>query len=156
MAAYRTTAEIGALLDRYLISLDDDVLDDAWAAALFTPDARVEFPMSRHDGIAGLAAYHRDALAAFDRTQHLNSPAVVVLGEDRARLRANLISTHVHKPSGAAPAQPTAPFATGTFVNGEAVPTPDGWRLRLLSFRLVWMTGSAPVPVPPPGGVSVG
>ncbi|MFC7482562.1 nuclear transport factor 2 family protein [Luedemannella flava] len=66
--------EVGALLDRYLIALDSAELDDTWAGSLFTTDAVVEFPVGRHDGIAGLAAFHRTALAKFDRTQHLNSP----------------------------------------------------------------------------------
>lgn len=134
-------SEIGALLDQYLISLDDGKLDDEWARRLFTEDARVEFPMSRHEGIEGLAAYHMDALANFAGTQHLNSPAVVEhTGGNRATLRANLISTHVHHPGAA-----TEPvFATGTLVTGEVRRTAGGWRLARLSFRVVWMTGSPP------------
>jgi SnoaL-like domain len=142
--------EIAALLDRYLLNLDDDELDDAWAERLFTKDACVEFPISRHEGIDGLAAYHRDALAMFEKTQHLNSPAVVELDGDRASLRANLLSTHVHLRANAPSGGGHPPlFATGTLVNGEACHTPDGWRLRLLSFRLVWATGSPPRPAQP-------
>ncbi|MHA6758328.1 nuclear transport factor 2 family protein [Streptacidiphilus sp. PAMC 29251] len=133
---------VGALLDRYLLSLDDEELDEEWTRSLFTADAGVEFPMSRHEGAEGLAAYHREALAAFAATQHLNSPAVVEFsGDDRAVLRANLVSTHVHLPG--ASVEPL--FATGSLATGEAVRTPDGWRLRRLSFRMVWMTGSPPV-----------
>jgi len=61
----RGTAAVAALLDRYLLGLDDDKLDDDWARSLFTADATVEFPMSRHSGLAGMAGWHRDALAAF-------------------------------------------------------------------------------------------
>lgn len=147
MTTNSSTAEVGGLLDRYLTGLDDDELDDAWAGGLFTSDALVEFPMSRHDGIDGLAAYHRDALAAFARTQHLNSPAVVAVTQDRATLRANLISTHVHLDDGVPPGEDRPPlFATGTFVTGEARRTPDGWRLSMLSFRLIWATGNPPAP----------
>ncbi|MET7622258.1 nuclear transport factor 2 family protein [Streptomyces sp. NPDC005408] len=147
MTSIRSTAEIGSLLDRYLISLDDEKLDEDWARRLFTDDAVVEFPMSRHEGIEGLAAYHSSALAAFERTQHQGSPAVVELDGDRARLRANLISTHVHLPHQAPPDGERPPlFATGTFVNGEARRTAEGWRLSLLSFRLIWATGSPPAP----------
>lgn len=139
------SAEIGALFDRYLLGLDDDKLDDDWARGLFTQDARVEFPISRHQGIDGLAAYHREAMATFEKTQHLNSPAVVEIEGDRARLRANLISTHVHLPANAPPGGDRAPlFTAGTFMTGEARRTPDGWRLSALSFRLVWATGSPP------------
>ncbi|MGW1495722.1 nuclear transport factor 2 family protein [Streptomyces sp. NPDC002402] len=145
MTSTRSTAEIGSLLDRYLVGLDDEKLDDDWAKRLFTDDAVVEFPMSRHEGIDGLAAYHRGALAAFERTQHLGSRAVVELDGERARLRANLISTHVHLPDQALPDGELPPlFATGTFVTGEARRTSGGWRLSLLSFRLIWATGSPP------------
>jgi SnoaL-like domain len=138
-------AEIAALLDRYLVGLDDDKLDDDWARRLFTEDARVEFPMSEHVGLAGLAAYHRDAMANFGMTQHLNSPAVVELDGASATLRANLVSTHVHRPADPAAAGERPPlFTAGTFVTGEACRTPAGWRLRRLSFRLVWATGTPP------------
>lgn len=99
--------------------------------------------MSRHAGVEGLAAWHRQALDAFARTQHLNSPAVVDLtGEQRAVLRANLVSTHVHHPD--APGDPL--FVSGTLVRGEARHTEHGWRLTELSFRPVWSTGTPPGP----------
>jgi SnoaL-like domain len=136
-------AEISVLLDRYLMGLDDEKLDDAWADALFSADARVEFPMSRHEGIDGLAAWHRQALGAFARTQHLNSPAVVDLVDgQRAVLRANLVSTHVHHPD--TPGDPL--FVSGTLARGEARRTERGWRLTELSFRAVWSTGTPPQP----------
>ncbi|MGW5400229.1 nuclear transport factor 2 family protein [Streptomyces sp. NPDC003952] len=137
---------VAALLNRYLLSLDDEELDDAWAAELFTPDAVVAFPpMSRHEGTAGLAGFHRTALSAFAATQHLGSPAVVVLDGDRATLRANLLSTHVHHAHHVPPRGTLAPlFTTGTFVDGAALRTADGWRLTQLSFRLLWVDGTPP------------
>ncbi|MGW1070903.1 nuclear transport factor 2 family protein [Streptomyces aureus] len=137
---------VAALLNRYLVSLDDEELDDVWAAELFTPDAVVAFPpMSRHEGTEGMARFHRTALSSFAATQHLGSPAVVVLDGDRAALRANLISTHVHHPRHVPPQGVLAPlFTTGTFVDGEALRTPAGWRLTLLSFRLLWANGTPP------------
>lgn len=143
MNSVTSAAEISTLLDRYLIGLDEEKLDDAWARALFSDDARVEFPMARHEGIEGLADWHRQALDAFARTQHLNSPAVVDLtGDERAVLRANLVSTHVHHPGGSG--DPL--FVAGTLVRGEARRTERGWRLTGLSFRLVWSTGTPPAP----------
>jgi hypothetical protein len=136
-------AEIGVLIDRYLLSLDLGELDDEWARSLFTADAVVEFPMSTHTGVDGLAGYHTDALAMFAGTQHLNSPAVVEFtGPGRATLRANLISTHVHHPGSA----PEPIFVTGSLVTARARATARGWRLALLSVRPVWMTGSPPRP----------
>jgi hypothetical protein len=143
MNSATTAAEISTLLDRYLIGLDEEKLDDAWARTLFSDDARVEFPMARHEGIEGLADWHRQALESFAGTQHLNSPAVVDLsGDERALLRANLVSTHVHHPD--TPGDPL--FVAGTLVHGEARRTERGWRLTELSFRLVWSTGSPPRP----------
>jgi 2-C-methyl-D-erythritol 4-phosphate cytidylyltransferase len=137
---------VAALVNRYLVSLDDEELDDAWAAELFTPDAAVAFPpMSRHEGTEGMAEFHRKALSSFAATQHLGSPAVVVLDGDRATLRANMISTHVHHQRHVPPQGVLAPlFTTGTLVNGEALRTSDGWRLTLLSFRLLWVNGTPP------------
>jgi len=141
--------EIAALLDRYLLDLDDGRLDDAWAAGLFTDDAVVEFPMSRHAGLAGLARYHRDALAAFERTQHLNSPALVTVQGQQASLRANLLSTHVHLARHTPPLGDLPPvFANGSLVDGRARRTAAGWRLSLLVFRLVWAQGSPPPAAP--------
>ncbi|MFF4020804.1 nuclear transport factor 2 family protein [Streptomyces sp. NPDC001843] len=138
-------AEVAALLNRYLVSLDDtdDELDDTWASGLFTEEAVVAFPMSRHQGLAGMAEYHSTALGAFAATQHLGSAPVVVLDGDRATLRANLISTHVHHARHVPPLGELPPlFATGTFVEGTARRTPLGWRLSRLSFRLLWAEGS--------------
>lgn len=133
--------EIGALLDRYLISLDDGTeFDDDWAHGLFTEPACVEFPTSRHEGLAGVAAYHRESLAVFERTQHLNSPAVVGVAGDRAWLKANVMATHVHRD----PAETL--FAAGTLMTGEARRTADGWRLCRLSFRVLWVSGRPPGP----------
>lgn len=145
--AGRSRADVADLLARYFVSLDDEELDDSWAAGLFTKDAVVAFPISRHQGVEGMAAYHRAALEAFAATQHLGSPPVVTVDGDRAVLRANLISTHVHHAHHARPQGELAPlFATGTFVDGEARRTPEGWRLSLLSFRLLWADGTPPPP----------
>jgi hypothetical protein len=139
-SAAESGAQVAALLDRYFVSLDDDDLDDAWADGLFTHDSVVAFPMSRHEGITGMADYHASALSAFAATQHLGSRAVVEVTGDGAVLRANLISTHVHhvREQGDTPQL----FATGTFVDGRARRTPLGWRLSELTFRLVWASGS--------------
>ena len=146
MTANQSTAEVGGLLDRYLLSLDDGKLDEEWARSLFTADACVEFPIGRHEGIDGIAEYHRNDLAKFERTQHLNSPAVVTgLADGRASLQANVIATHTHPATGqAAAGEPPALFTIGLLVTGEARRTPDGWRLGLLSFRMIWSAGSPP------------
>ncbi|MFH0246527.1 nuclear transport factor 2 family protein [Streptomyces sp. HK10] len=135
-------ARVAELLGRYLIALDDEELDDAWARSLFTEDAVVAFPRSRHEGLAGLAQWHRASLAAFVRTQHLGSPAVVTVEGDRAAFRANVLTTHVHHPGEDRPPL----FRAGTLASGEARRTPAGWRMNELSFRIAFVEGEPPKP----------
>ncbi len=146
MTPSESTAEIAGLLDRYLITLDDEKLDDDWTRSLFTEDASVTFPVGGHQGAAGMGAFHQRTLDAFTCTQHMGTHAFVEIegGGGTARLRANCTSTHVHRPENAAELGPL--FRTGTFVDGRARRTPEGWRLSALSFRLMWKHGT------PPGG----
>ncbi|MBK3644776.1 nuclear transport factor 2 family protein [Streptomyces sp. MBT33] len=139
-AGFAEAAVVGELLGRYLIALDDGELDGAWARSLFTEDAVVTFPMSRHAGCAGLAEWHRASLAVFARTQHLGSPPVVSVDGDRAVFRANVLTTHVHNSGGDAPPL----FRAGTLASGEARRTPDGWRMSALSFRVLFTEGEPP------------
>ncbi|MCL6672744.1 MULTISPECIES: nuclear transport factor 2 family protein [Streptomyces] len=149
-AGLAEAAVVGDLLGRYLIGLDDGELDDAWARSLFTEDAVVTFPMSAHTGRAGLAAWHRASLAAFARTQHLGSPPVVDLDGERAVFRAQVLTTHVHRPGGQGPGgqgpggQGPALFRAGTLARGRARRTPAGWRMSELSFRVLFTEGEPP------------
>ncbi|MEU4148374.1 nuclear transport factor 2 family protein [Streptomyces parvulus] len=134
-------AAVAALVDRYLVTLDDEgELDDAWAGSLFTGDAQVAFPMSAHRGRVGLAAWHRASLAAFAHTQHLGAPAVVEVSGDRAVLRVNVLTTHVHRDAAGRPPL----FRAGTLARGEAVRTARGWRLERLSFQVLFTEGEPP------------
>ncbi|MEV6204718.1 nuclear transport factor 2 family protein [Streptomyces sp. NPDC051771] len=134
--------EISGLLSRYLVSLDDEEIDDAWARRLFTEDAHIDFPMSVHDGIDGLAAFHLHARAAFAGTQHLGSSVVTDVDDDgdHAALRANVLATHVHHPGAAA--DPL--FQAGTLATARARRTAEGWRLASLSLRVLWTRGTPP------------
>lgn len=138
-------APVSALFDRYLIGLDLGGYDDDWFRSLFTSDAAVEFPHVRHEGVDGMVAFHRGSLTKYAAVQHFGSPAVVEVTGEKATLAANSIATHVHLPANAAALGPV--FASGSAVSGEAQLTAAGWRLRRLSFRTIWMTGS-----PPPRG----
>ncbi|MBT3154607.1 nuclear transport factor 2 family protein [Streptomyces sp. CHD11] len=133
-------ALVAELLGRYLVTLDDEEPDDTWARGLFTEDAVVTFPMSRHAGLAGLAEWHRASLTAFASTQHLGSPAVVSVGGDRAAFRANVLTTHVHHPGGDRPPL----FRAGTLASGGARRTAAGWRMDELSFRVLFTEGQPP------------
>ncbi|MFF7983462.1 hypothetical protein ACFZDK_30835 [Streptomyces sp. NPDC007901] len=45
---------------------------------------------------------------------------------------------------------PDGRFDIGGYGEGEAVRTPDGWRLRRWRFRLLWSDGAGPRPGPAP------
>lgn len=132
-------AAVAELFGRYLMTLDTVKLDPEWASWMFTPDVVIEFPMSRHEGIEGVADYHAQSLAPFAATQHLSSPPVVdPVGDTGADFQAHVVSIHVHRAAGtAAPAR----FSAGTIATGEARLTPAGWRLRRLSLQVVWTEG---------------
>ncbi|GGR87318.1 hypothetical protein Snoj_65910 [Streptomyces nojiriensis] len=134
-------AEISSLLDRYVLGLDYDKLDDEWASGLFSEDVLIEFPVSRHAGIDGLVEYHQKALAMWDGTHHQNTPAIVSITADRATLRANMTSVHMHHQR---EGEALPHYVSGTYITGDAVYTEHGWRLSRLSFELIWKTGNPP------------
>ncbi|WP_369364413.1 nuclear transport factor 2 family protein [Streptomyces sp. CG4] len=134
-------SEIGRLLDRYVLGLDYDKLDNEWANGLFTADVVIEFPVSRHTGIDGLVEYHQRALAMWARTHHVNTPSIVSVTGDRATLRANMTSVHVHHER---EGEMRPHYVSGTCVTGDAVRAERGWRLSRLSFDLIWRTGNPP------------
>lgn len=139
-------AEIGELLDRYLLDFDillDQPRDDDRYRRIFTEDLRLTFPVGGHRGVAGLAAFQRTAKSQWARTQHLSTNHVIDLDPDhdpdRARLRARLLVAHVHPDGG-----PPEPFTAGSHIDAQAVRTEQGWRLRELTIHLIWTTGRRP------------
>ncbi|MEU6895971.1 nuclear transport factor 2 family protein [Streptomyces sp. NPDC046557] len=143
-------AEIVELVDRYVTLLDtqDDYgFDDAWTRSVFTEDCRLEFPVGRFEGLDGLAHFHFEKKAKFDRTHHLAANYGINLKGDVAILRVHLIASHVHLHDGP---DPGGRFDIGGYSEGEAVRTLDGWRLRSWKFNLKWSAGDGPRPGPEP------
>jgi len=75
------------------------------------------------------------------RTHHLNTPSIVNVTGERASLRANMTSVHVHHER---EGETRPHYVSGTYVTGDAVLTERGWRLSRLSFDLIWKTGNPP------------
>ncbi|MER7849115.1 nuclear transport factor 2 family protein [Kitasatospora sp. NPDC096077] len=149
-------ADITGLIDGYLMSLDTEPFgggrfDDAWARRYFTPDVRITSPVGQHQGIDGLAASEQATMGKFERTQHVGANYMIDLDGDRAGVRWNAIMTHVHLASTqeARGGQPGGHFDVGGTFTGEAVRTPEGWRLRSLDVRAVWTTGQGPLVLTP-------
>ncbi|MEU0671712.1 nuclear transport factor 2 family protein [Streptomyces sp. NPDC006172] len=143
-------AEIAELIDRYITLLDtqdDHGFDDTWPATVFTSDCRLEFPVGTIEGIDEAAAFHFDRKSRFARTHHLAANYGIHLDGDTARVRIHLLASHVHHEDGP---DPNGRFDIGGYSEGEAVRTPDGWRLRRWRFRLMWSAGAGPRPGPDP------
>ncbi|MGW0499663.1 nuclear transport factor 2 family protein [Streptomyces sp. NPDC003007] len=148
--------DVQELVDRYLADLDEAEFDDAWARSVFTEDGRFQFLMGGHDGVAGMAEFTAAMMGKWRRTHHVAAGHLVEVDGDRARVRGNLIATHLHpeeKPPGqpSAPETPRAPepFQVGDRFEGEAVRTDAGWRFARLAFEVVWTRGT------PPGRVAI-
>ncbi|MGW2874014.1 nuclear transport factor 2 family protein [Kitasatospora sp. NPDC001225] len=155
-------AEITGLIDGYLLSLDTvprggGRFDEAWARRYFTPDVRITTPVGDHEGIDGLAESEQATLGKFERTQHVGANHMIDLDGDRAAVRWNAVMAHVHLASTqrARGEEPGGRFDVGGTFTGEAVRTPDGWRLRSLDVRAVWTSGRGPLVLTPKAGATL-
>lgn len=133
-------AELRELFDRYVVALD--TFDgtgpgEARFATLFTEDATFAFPIGVCTGVEAFAAFQREARERWARTHHVSANHSIALDGDRAVVRAQQLTTHVHH----AGAGPAAHFDVGGHTEAHAVRTPDGWRLSHVSFRVVWDSG---------------
>ncbi|WP_192809573.1 nuclear transport factor 2 family protein [Actinomadura rudentiformis] len=53
---------ITELIDRYMLSLDEAVIDEEWAAAFHTEDVSVSTPLDKSTGLVGFAEATREEL----------------------------------------------------------------------------------------------
>jgi len=139
-------AEITALFDRFFVTLDthdEATHDDDWYRTLFTEDVRLRFPIGGHDGVTGCADLETRAKGNWERTHHVGANYVMDIDGDHATLRAQVLATHVHFPSGNGP---RPHFAMGGSYDAEAVRTGDGWRFRLVALHVVWTSGEPLTP----------
>jgi SnoaL-like domain len=145
-------AEISDLIDRFSRDLDDNTLeqrpfDVAWVCSYFTEDASVEYPPGSATGVEAIAALiDGRGMAPFQRTHHVTTNYLIELDGDRARVRFNLIATHVHSEDarqrlGQAP---DAQFMVGDYCKGEVVRTGAGWRFSRQALYVTWFDGSPP------------
>ncbi|MFG2622087.1 nuclear transport factor 2 family protein [Streptomyces sp. NPDC048507] len=136
----RDHAELRELFDRYVTALDTGGPpgpDRERFAGLFTEDVTFAFPIGVCTGVEAFAAFQREARERWARTHHLAAGHSVVLDGDRATLRAQQLTTHVHHAPGEAPAH----FEVGGYSEARAVRTPAGWRLHHIAFHVVWDSG---------------
>ncbi len=132
MTDLRDKAEIIEVLLRYGSSLDEE--DWSRLKTCFTPDVvGVLAGGPPLDGYPAVEEAVRTALAVFDRTQHLITSPEVELDGDTARLRANLLATHV---------QESGNFIVGGIYREGLVRTEEGWRISHHQLDTIWMEGT--------------
>ncbi|MFE6098860.1 nuclear transport factor 2 family protein [Streptomyces laurentii] len=131
-------AEITDLMDRYLRSLDDGVLDEDWARAFHTEDVTAEMPIGTVHGRDAVLTHVRRGMALFDRTVHLGTNAIIEVDGDRATARGAQLSTHVLADGS------ENVFVSAGHTEADLVRTPDGWRIAATALRVVWTQGTPP------------
>ncbi|MFJ8929969.1 nuclear transport factor 2 family protein [Streptomyces sp. NPDC102364] len=131
-------AEITDLLDRYLRSLDDGLLDEEWARAFHTEDVTAEMPIGTVHGRDALLARIQGGMALFDRTVHMGTNAVIEIDGDRATARGAQLSTHVLADGSG------SVFVSAGHADTGLVRTADGWRISASTLRVVWTQGPPP------------
>ncbi|MGW3498235.1 nuclear transport factor 2 family protein [Streptomyces sp. NPDC001020] len=138
LQALTDRAEITALMDRYLRSLDEGVFDEEWARAFHTEDVTAEMPIGTVRGRDALLAHIRRGMALFDRTVHMGTNAVIEIDGARATARGAQLSTHVLADGS------DSVFMSAGHTDAELVRTADGWRISASTLRVVWTQGSPP------------
>jgi ketosteroid isomerase-like protein len=134
----RTQASAAVLADRLdvagVLLAYGSILDDRqWdrLEGCFTPDAvAVLAGGPQLEGAAAIVAAIREALAFYTATHHHIAGTEVDLDGDRARLRANLIATHLTE---------GGTFEVGGVYREELVRTDDGWRISHHQLDALWM-----------------
>ncbi len=131
-------AELHELFNRYLRTPDEDRFDRPWLESLFTEDITVDYTFVRHEGLEGMAAFAGGFFARFARVQHVGTNCLVDVDGDSARVRANVIASHIPDAD-----EPRARFTIGGTYDIDAVRTPHGWRYQTLKEHIVWTSGAA-------------
>lgn len=151
---FEDSAVLRELLARYFAAIDDHTLGSDVVEAVFCDDAQLVRPNGAAlCGPAQILAGQTRSFARFRATHHVSSDHVfgfdrdTDLAVDTARVRANLIATHLwahHDPE----SEQTDPnvldhyFIAGGVLDAGAYGTPIGWRLHRLELRNTWRTGS--------------
>ncbi|MET9608689.1 nuclear transport factor 2 family protein [Streptomyces sp. NPDC006512] len=136
----RDRADLRELFDRYVTALDTYGEAEHYGpgfAELFTEDVTFAFPIGTAAGIEGFTAFQREAGARWARTHHLSANHSIDLDGDRATLRVQQLTAHVHR-GGPGSARR---FEVGGHCVAGAVRTDSGWRLNRVAFHVVWDSG---------------
>ncbi len=136
-------AQIVELINRYFAGIDDKSLDLVLAETTFAPTGKLVRPNGAETvGPAAICESQKESFARFRATHHVMTNHVVDLVGEHARVRANVIATHLWAPGQGDPVALESHFTAGGVITGEVVRLDGGWRITRLANRVVWRTGS--------------
>jgi SnoaL-like domain len=136
-------AQIVELINRYFAAVDDKCLDFPLAESTFAPEGKVVRPNGEElVGPAAICEGQNESFARFRVTQHVMTNHVVEMEGEHARVRANVISTHLWAPGQGDPSALESHFTAGGVITVEVARLEQGWRITRLENRVVWRTGS--------------
>ena len=136
-------AQIVELINRYFVAIDDKCLDLVLAESTFAPAGKMVRPNGAETiGPAAICAGQNESFARFRATQHVMTNHVVDLAGEHARVRANVIATHLWAPGQGDPVALESHFTAGGVMTAEVVRLERRWRITRLQNRVVWRTGS--------------
>jgi SnoaL-like domain len=135
------------LVSRYFAAVDDKRLDLGVAEATFAADGKIVRPNGAElVGFPAIVEGQSESFARFGVTQHVITDHVVDFEVDgdieRARVRANVVATHLWAPGQGDPVALESHFTAGGVLGVEALRLNGAWRIASLSNRVVWRTGS--------------
>jgi hypothetical protein len=129
--------EIADLISRYGQVADEKRFEDSRSCC--TEDIVAEYHFGRAQGVDVLAQYGRQALGAFERTQHFICNVLIDLAGDSATVSANLLAVHIQRAE-----DPVTHFDLGGRYRFEVVRTPQGWRISRVRLDVLWSQGDDP------------
>lgn len=156
------------LIARYFAAVDDKRLDLAVVEAIFAPHGKIVRPHGAElVGLEAITEGQSQSFARFRATQHVISDHIVDFGADReqssaeelgvgphtsraaepssparARVRANVVATHLWAAGQGDPLALENHFTAGGVLTVELLRLDGDWRISSLSNRVVWRSGS--------------
>src|SRR5262249_27240692 len=131
------------LISRYFAAVDDKRLSASVVASTFLEDGRIVRPNGAAlVGHEEILEGQQQSFARFRATHHVITDHLIDWQDSTARVRANVTAMHLWKAEEGDPNALESYFLAGSVLEAVAAQTPAGWRIRELSVRNVWRTGS--------------
>jgi hypothetical protein len=131
------------LISRYFAAVDDKRLSASVVESTFLADGKIVRPNGAAlVGHQEILESQQQSFARFRATHHVVTDHIVDLHDSTAHVRANVTAMHLWRAEETDPNALESYFLAGSVLEAVAARTPDGWRIRELSVRNVWRTGS--------------